>query len=101
MSISPSDHMAITDASAAGVSRLAATAESGRSIVLERHHVPVAAVIGYGDLQRLENLERDLTDLTLVLTRTATDTGSRTTLDDAIEAMGYTREQLDALPEPN
>ncbi len=37
----------------------------------------------------------------LVLTRTATDTGSRTELDDAIEAIGYTREQLDALPDPN
>ncbi len=37
----------------------------------------------------------------LVLTRTATDTGSRTELDDAIEAIGCTREQLDALPDPN
>lgn len=94
------EHMTITDASSAGVSRLASEAEQGRATVLERRHVPVAAVVGYTELERLATLERDLTDLALVLARAATDNGHRTSLDDAIEAAGFTRDQLEAMPSP-
>jgi hypothetical protein len=41
----------------------------------------------------------NLRDLTLVLARTATDSGARTPLDDVLKAFGHTRESLAALPD--
>jgi prevent-host-death family protein len=92
--------MPITEASRRGVSKLVADAESGHPTVLRRHAEPVAAVISFRELQRLQALERDLVDLALVLTRAATDTGRRTSLDDVIASMGYTREQLASMDDP-
>jgi hypothetical protein len=37
--------------------------------------------------------------LALVLTRIATDSGQRTSLDGVLEAFGHTRESLAALPD--
>jgi hypothetical protein len=62
--------------------------------VLLRHAVPVAAVVGYNDVRRIAEMERDLTDVALVLTRAATDNGRRTARDDAIAAFGFTRDEL-------
>ncbi len=90
----------ITEASRRGVSRLVADAEHGHPTILRRRSEPVAAVISYQDLQRLQALERDLTDVALVLARAATDTGHRTSLDEVIESLGYTRSQLEAIDEP-
>ena len=61
---------------------------------------PVAAVISYRELQRLQALERDLVDVALVLARSATDNGRRTRLEDVIESLGHTCEQLEAMDEP-
>jgi len=90
----------ITEASRRGVSRLVSDAEGGHATILRRHSEPVAAVIGYAELQRLLALERDLVDVALVLARSATDTGRRTGLDAVIESFGYSREQLAAMDEP-
>ena len=38
----------------------------------------------------------DLLDLALILARDATDTGGRTSLDDVIASLGFTRDQLAA-----
>lgn len=75
-------------------------AESGHPTILRRHSEPVAAVIGYAELQRLQALERDLVDVALVLARAATDTGRRTGLDAVIESFGFDRDQLAAMDEP-
>ncbi len=90
----------ITEGHKRGLSRLAADAEHGHATLLKRREVPIAAVVGYGELQRIARLERDLIDVALVLTRAATDTGRRTSLDDVIERFGYTREQLNAIDDP-
>ncbi len=90
----------ITEASRRGVSRLVADAEGGQATILRRHSEPVAAVIGYQELLRLQALERDLVDVALVLARAATDDGQRTSLDEVIEGFGYTRGQLEAMDEP-
>jgi hypothetical protein len=45
-------------------------------------------------------MERDLVDAALILSRAATDNGNRTSLDDVIAGLGYTREQLEALDDP-
>lgn len=101
MSITDGELVAMTEAGRRGVSRLAADAEAGHTTVLRRHADPVAAVVSFRELVRLQALERDLVDVALVLTRAATDSGSRTSLDDVIESVGFTRAQLEAMPEPS
>ncbi len=100
MTMAGAEPVAIATASRRGISKLVADAESGQPTILRRHAEPVAAVISYTELQRLQALERDLVDVALVLSRAATDDGTRTSLSDVIEALGFTREQLGALDEP-
>jgi prevent-host-death family protein len=95
-----SEAVAITEAGRRGVSRLVADAEAGHSTVLRRRAEPVAAVVSYRDVQRLAELERDLVDVALVLARSASDSGNRTSLDDVVTSLGYTREQLDSMDDP-
>ncbi|NQU37047.1 MAG: hypothetical protein HQ526_05545 [Actinobacteria bacterium] len=92
--------MLISDASALGVSKLAAEAVAGRTTVLELRHQPIAAVISYTELTELRELRRDLLDLCLVLAREATTTVPPVALDDVISALGFTREQIEAMPDP-
>lgn len=92
--------MPIAEASRRGVSKLVADAENGHPTILRRHAEPVAAVISFHELQRLQGLERDLVDVALVLARAATDTGRRTSLDEAIESLGFTRDQLASMDDP-
>jgi prevent-host-death family protein len=100
MSLSAAEPLAITEAGRRGVSKLVADAQAGHATILRRHSEPVAAVISFAELQRLQGLERDLVDVALVLARAATDSGRRTSLDAAIESAGFTREQLTALDDP-
>lgn len=100
MSIADAEPVPITQASRRGVSRLVADAENGHPTILRRHAEPVAALISYQELLRLQALERDLVDVALVLARTATDSGNRTSLGTVIEAFGYTPAQLDAMDDP-
>ncbi|MEP6666402.1 MAG: hypothetical protein ABJA81_08150 [Nocardioidaceae bacterium] len=46
-------------------------------------------------LEELRRLEEDLRDAALVLARTATDSGHRTELDEAIVTFGFTRGELE------
>ena len=57
-------------------------------------------MISFRELQRLQGIERDLVDVALVLARAATDNGRRTPLDAAIEALGFSREQLASVDDP-
>jgi hypothetical protein len=59
----------------------------------------VAAVVGIGRLTELEEAAAVLKDLALVLARTASDTGERTSLDDVLAAFGPTRDSLAAMPD--
>ena len=95
-----SEALQITEAGRKGVSRLVADAEAGHATVLRRRAEPVAAVVSYRDMQRLADLERDLTDVALVLARAAADSGNRTSLDDVIAHVGYTRQQLATMDAP-
>ena len=91
--------LTVTEATQRGVAGLVAAAEQGSDLVVTRRHRPVAAVVGINRLAVLEEAESDLRDLALVLTRAATDTGRRTSLDDVLAAFGYTRETLAGLPD--
>ncbi|WP_055525050.1 type II toxin-antitoxin system prevent-host-death family antitoxin [Streptomyces graminilatus] len=84
--------LSVTEATGKGVAGLVKAAEAGEDIMVERHHKPVAAVIGVERLRRLEELEEDLLDGLLVLTRAATDSGGRSSLDDMLRRFGVDRE---------
>ena len=88
--------LTVTEANSRGIARLVKDAENGENVVVSRHGTPVAAVVGVSRLGELQELERDLRDLALVLTRAATDTGGRTDLDAAFERYGYTRTELES-----
>jgi hypothetical protein len=83
--------LSMSDAAHKGVSGLAAAAELGATIVVERNHRPVAAIIGVEQLHRFEEAERDLRDLSIVLIRSATDSGVRTPLSEVMSRFGFDR----------
>ncbi|WP_246568904.1 type II toxin-antitoxin system prevent-host-death family antitoxin [Streptomyces flaveus] len=87
--------LSVTEATGKGVAGLVKAAEAGEDVMVERHHKPVAAVIGVERLRKLEELEEDLLDALLVLTRAAADDGSRAPLDDVLRRFGTDRESLD------
>lgn len=87
--------LSMSDAAKRGVPGLARAAETGATFVVERNHRPVAAIIGVEQLRRYEEAERDLRDLSIVLIRSATDSGKRTSLEDVMTRFGFDREQLE------
>ncbi len=87
--------LSVTDASKRGVSRIVADAESGAGIVVERRGEPAAVVVGMKRMQSILEREDDLRSAVLVLSRAATDTGNRTSLDDVISALGFDRAELE------
>lgn len=88
--------VSVTEATRKGVAKLTRDAEQGHDTVVARHGNPVAAMVSMRRLAELRELERDLRDVALILTRAATDTGARTGLDEIIAAFGYDRATLEA-----
>lgn len=88
--------LTITEASRAGVSSLVSSAEAGEEVVLSRHGRAVAEVVSSAEIKQLRAERELLTDAVLVLLRMATDSGERTDLDDAMEAFGMDRSELEA-----
>ena len=98
--------LSVTEAAARGVAGLVRDAELGDDVVVARRGKPVACVVSMQRMGQLRELETELRDIALVLTRAATDTGRRISLDDAIEAFGFSRAteleaELDAEPAPD
>jgi len=91
----PTYSLSVSDATKRGVAGLARDAETGSSITVERNHHPVAAIIGVSELHRYQEAERDLRDLAVVLIRTASDAGERTSLDDVFSRFGFDRDSLE------
>jgi prevent-host-death family protein len=88
--------VSVTEAASQGIAKLVRSAEEGHDTVVARHGRPVAAMVGMRRLEELRELERDLRDIALILTRAATDTGARVGLDEVITAFGYDRAALEA-----
>lgn len=89
-------NLSVTDASRRGVARLVADAERGAGVVVSRRGTPAAVVVGVRRLESILRREDDLRSAALVLARAATDTGGRTSLDEAITAFGFDRAELEA-----
>ena len=91
--------ISVTDATRRGVAGIVHDAEQGTELIVTRRREPIAAVVAYERLTELEQAEADLKDLALVLTRAATDSGRRTSLDDVLAAFGHSRATLEESPE--
>jgi prevent-host-death family protein len=91
--------LSVTEATHRGVAGLVSDAEHGSDVVVTRRHRPVAAVVSIQRLAEIDEATADLRDLALVLARSVTDSGARTSLDDVLTAFGHTRESLAALPD--
>jgi prevent-host-death family protein len=88
--------VSVTEATTMGIAALVREAQSNGAMVVSRRGRPVAAVVSMERLHELDDLEGDLRDIALVLARTFSDTGERTSLDDAIAASGFDRATLEA-----
>jgi antitoxin (DNA-binding transcriptional repressor) of toxin-antitoxin stability system len=87
--------ISVTEAGKLGVSALVKVAERGEQRVLMKNNKPVAAVVGIEALERTEQLEERLLDMSLGLTRLLTTSERRHSLDDVLDRFGFTREDLE------
>lgn len=87
--------ISVSEAGKLGISALVKVAERGEQRVLLRNNKPVAAVVGIEMLERHEELEERLLDVSLALTRLLTTSERRHSLDDVLDRFGLTREDLD------
>jgi len=88
--------LTVTQATEQGVSAILRQAHDGKDLIVEKHGVPVAAVVGISRFEELEELERDLRSAALVLARLASDDGQRTSMSDLFASLGVNREDLEA-----
>jgi len=88
--------VSVTEAAARGVAGLVKDAEAGEDLVVARHGTAVAAVISVDHFARITEVEEDLRDAALVLARSATGSGARTSLDEALAMFGLERAELEA-----
>lgn len=88
--------LSITEASRSGLSALVAAAEEGRDTALSRHGKVVAEVVSAKEIAQLRQDRETLRDAALVMARFATDSGVRTTLDQAMEFFSLDRAELEA-----
>ena len=88
------DLISVSEASKIGISGLVKAAERGEQRVVIRNGKPVAAVVSIESLQRAEELEERLLDVSLALTRLLTANQRRHSLDDVLDRFGFTREEL-------
>jgi antitoxin (DNA-binding transcriptional repressor) of toxin-antitoxin stability system len=86
--------ISVSDAGKIGLSALVKAAERGEQRVLMRNNKPIAAVVGIDVLERTEELEERLLDVSLALTRLLTTGERRHSLDDVLDRFGFTRDDL-------
>jgi prevent-host-death family protein len=87
--------ISVTEAGRLGISALVKAAERGEQRVLMKNNKPVAAVVGIEALERHEELEERILDVSLALTRLLTTDERRHSLDDVLDRFGFTREDLE------
>ena len=93
------DLISISEANKLGVSALIREAEEGHDQIVLRNNKPVAVVMGMDRYEQWQQLQDDLIDITLVAARMLTSTGPSISLDEVLEHFGYTREELEAMPD--
>lgn len=94
-----SDRIHLADANRREALHLIREAELGLEQLIVLGDQPVADGTGVERLKEWQQLQDDLIDITLVAARMMTDDGRRYSLDEVMERFGYTREELEAMPE--
>jgi antitoxin (DNA-binding transcriptional repressor) of toxin-antitoxin stability system len=92
--IDTDDLISVTEAGNLGLSRLLREAEEGHDRIVMRNNKPVAAVVNMRRLEEMQDLQDDLTDVTLVAARVLMGGERRFSLDEVLTRFGFTREQL-------
>lgn len=88
--------LSVSEATRRGVAGLLKAAEQGGYLIVSRHGRPVACVISIRRLEELHAIEGELREMALLLARSGTDAGVRIGLDEAIEAFGFSRAELES-----
>jgi antitoxin (DNA-binding transcriptional repressor) of toxin-antitoxin stability system len=100
--IETSGLISVSEANSLGISRLVRDAEEGQDRVLLRNNRAVAAVVSmdrFERLQRADDLEADMIDLTLTLARLLTTGPVRHSLDDVLTRYNVSRADIAAMDE--
>lgn len=88
--------VSVTEATQRGVAGIISDAEAG-DILVTRRNQPVAAIVSVRRIERIERVLDELRDLTLAMSRVATDDGVRISFDDLLAAYGLNRADLDGV----
>lgn len=86
--------ISVTEAGRLGISALVKAAERGEQRILMKNNKPVAAVVGIERLEQNEELEEQLLDASIALTRLLTTSERRHSLDDVLARFGISREDI-------
>ena len=65
-------------------------------MTLSRHGKPVAEIVSREAMDLLRRDRETLRDVVFIMIRMVTDSGNRTELDDAMEAFGINRDELES-----
>lgn len=91
--------VSITDASSKGLSALVEDAAEHGYTIISRRNSPAAAVVSIDRYTVLQEAEEDVRDLTVLVDRLLMDDGQRLSMDAVLDKLGYTREELAAIPD--
>lgn len=91
--------VSITDASSKGLSALVDDAIEHGYTIISRRNSPAAAVVSMDRYTALQEAEEDVRDLTVLVDRMLMDDGQRLSMDGVLDKLGYTREELAAIPD--
>lgn len=91
--------ISISDANKIGLSALVREAEEGHEHILVRDNKPVAVLMSVERFEQFNQARDDLIDITMAAARAMTSNGRSSTLDEVLERFGYTRGELEAIPD--
>jgi PHD/YefM family antitoxin component YafN of YafNO toxin-antitoxin module len=91
--------VSMSDASSKGMSALVKDATEHGYTIISRRNSPAVAVVAIDRYTALQEAEEDARDLTVLVDRLLHDDGQRVSLDTVLDKLGYTREELAAIPD--
>lgn len=95
MLVDTRDMLSVSDANTRGVSGLVQDADDGRTRVITRNGKPAAAVVSIAELERLNELQENLTLVIAALARITTDSGGRHSLEEVAAELGIDISEID------
>jgi prevent-host-death family protein len=91
--------VSLSDASSKGLSALVEDATTHGYTIISRRNMPAAAVVSIDRYTALQEAEEDVRDLAVLVSRVLHDDGRRVAFDDVLDKLGFTREDLESIPD--